>query len=231
MITPDSTAAASAPCGTPNYPTIPAHPSTIKAAPRYPAGVPLGRSWRRIPPGDVPGPANCNRRCLVVCLRHRRARRDHRPHSNLERGVRRRIMQTRQVATASDRPTKICAVCGRTITWRKKWTRDWPEVRYCSDACRRRTRGAGSVDADLDRSLAGLLAARGATKTVCPSEVARAVGGAQWRDLMEPARAAARRAVARGEAEMTQRGHVVDPSTAKGPVRIRPIPGGKGTAG
>jgi hypothetical protein len=40
---------------------------------------------------------------------------------------------------------------------------------------------------------------------------------------MEPTRAAARRLVAIGEAEITQGGHVVDPSTAKGPIRIRPV--------
>ncbi|WP_346833746.1 DUF2256 domain-containing protein [Paraburkholderia sp. SUR17] len=29
------------------------------------------------------------------------------------------------------------------MTWRRAWARNWPEVRYCSDACRRRrTRGA-----------------------------------------------------------------------------------------
>jgi hypothetical protein len=38
---------------------------------------------------------------------------------------------------------------------------------------------------------------------------------------MEPARAAARRLVARGEVEITQGGRVVDPSTAKGPLRVR----------
>ncbi len=82
---------------------------------------------------------------------------------------------------------------------------------------------AGTVDAHLDEALAALLAERSAGKTVCPSEVARAVGGEQWRDLMEPARAAARRAVARGDAQITQQGRVVDPSAAKGPIRIRPI--------
>lgn len=129
-----------------------------------------------------------------------------------------------QVATRTDPPTKICAVCGRTITWRKKWARDWVDVKYCSDGCRRRSKGAtGTVDANLDQVLTQLLADRGASKTVCPSEVARAVGGEEWRDLMEPARAAARRAVARGDAEITQHGQVVDPSTAKGPIRIRPI--------
>ncbi|MFB9378201.1 DUF3253 domain-containing protein [Kineococcus gynurae] len=126
--------------------------------------------------------------------------------------------------SSSPLPTKDCAVCGRVITWRKKWERDWDLVRYCSDACRRRAKGAGAaVDADLDRALADLLDARGTNKTVCPSEVARAVGGDDWRDLMEPARAAARRLVASGRAEITQGGKVVDPSTAKGPIRVRRV--------
>ncbi|WP_162661028.1 DUF2256 domain-containing protein [Tuwongella immobilis] len=36
----------------------------------------------------------------------------------------------------SDLPSKICASCGRPFTWRKKWERNWDEVRYCSDRCR-----------------------------------------------------------------------------------------------
>ncbi|MFZ4723203.1 MAG: DUF2256 domain-containing protein [Phycisphaerales bacterium] len=35
-------------------------------------------------------------------------------------------------------PPKQCACCLRPFTWRKKWERDWENVRYCSDACRRR---------------------------------------------------------------------------------------------
>ena len=35
-----------------------------------------------------------------------------------------------------DLPWKICAVCGRPFTWRKKWERDWHNIRYCSDRCR-----------------------------------------------------------------------------------------------
>jgi hypothetical protein len=38
---------------------------------------------------------------------------------------------------------------------------------------------------------------------------------------MEPARCAARRLVEAGEVEITQRGVVVDPSSARGPIRIR----------
>jgi hypothetical protein len=32
--------------------------------------------------------------------------------------------------------TKICTVCGRSFTWRKKWEKVWEEVKYCSDKCR-----------------------------------------------------------------------------------------------
>ena len=38
----------------------------------------------------------------------------------------------------SDLPSKTCAVCARPFVWRRKWARHWDEVRYCSDACRRR---------------------------------------------------------------------------------------------
>ncbi|WP_299213640.1 DUF2256 domain-containing protein [uncultured Dokdonia sp.] len=34
-------------------------------------------------------------------------------------------------------PQKICLVCGRPFTWRKKWERDWDEVKYCSERCKR----------------------------------------------------------------------------------------------
>jgi hypothetical protein len=44
----------------------------------------------------------------------------------------------------ADLPTKTCAGCGRPFAWRKKWERVWEEVRYCSDACRRRGKGGGA---------------------------------------------------------------------------------------
>jgi hypothetical protein len=115
---------------------------------------------------------------------------------------------------------KTCATCGRTITWRKKWARDWDAVRYCSRACRR---GLDDVDRALEAAIRAQLTARARGATICPSEAARAVApeAAEWRPLMERARAAARRLVARGEVEITQRGRVVEPSTARGPIRIR----------
>jgi len=35
-------------------------------------------------------------------------------------------------------PSKLCAVCGRSMTWRKAWAKNWDSVLYCSDACRRK---------------------------------------------------------------------------------------------
>lgn len=79
------------------------------------------------------------------------------------------------------------------------------------------------IDLRLEATILELLAARAATSTICPSDAARAVGDETWRDLMEPARRAARRLVDAGEVEITQGGSVVDPSTAKGPIRIRKV--------
>ncbi len=34
-------------------------------------------------------------------------------------------------------PSKFCAACGREMTWRKSWAKNWEAVKYCSDACRK----------------------------------------------------------------------------------------------
>lgn len=114
---------------------------------------------------------------------------------------------------------KTCVVCGRTMQWRKKWERSWDEVRHCSGACRRR--GLTQVDQDLETAIVQLLSDRARGASICPSEAARVVAGDDWRSCMEPARAAARRLAADGRVEITQRHRRVDPSTAKGPIRIR----------
>ena len=126
----------------------------------------------------------------------------------------------------SSPPPKPCVACGREITWRKKWERDWEQVRYCSDACRRR--GAGrDDDLRLERDIRDLLARRdpqaNGKATICPSEIARARWPDGWREHMEDVRRAARRLVAAGEIEVTQQGKAVDPSAAKGPIRLRRV--------
>ena len=42
-------------------------------------------------------------------------------------------------------PAKLCAVCGRTMTWRKAWAKNWDDVRYCGEKCRRNRRSRGEV--------------------------------------------------------------------------------------
>lgn len=36
----------------------------------------------------------------------------------------------------ADLPRKPCAHCARPFAWRRKWARDWENVKYCSDRCR-----------------------------------------------------------------------------------------------
>ena len=66
-----------------------------------------------------------------------------------------------------------------------------------------------------------LLSERAVGRTICPSEAARDVDAAGWRELMPVAREAAGRLVAEGKIDVTQRGHVVDLGKARGPIRLR----------
>ncbi|QIJ87831.1 hypothetical protein C7H62_0021 [Mesoflavibacter sp. HG96] len=34
-------------------------------------------------------------------------------------------------------PTKTCPVCQLPFTWRKKWEKNWNNVKYCSEKCRK----------------------------------------------------------------------------------------------
>jgi hypothetical protein len=84
--------------------------------------------------------------------------------------------------------------------------------------------GAMTVEKRLESEILRLLAERDEGKTICPSEAARAVAGDEreaWEPLMDSARAAAQRLVAKGKILVTQRGEVVDGRTAKGPIRLR----------
>ena len=121
----------------------------------------------------------------------------------------------------SSREDKWCARCGRVITWRSSLAKNWDSVKWCSDGCRKL--GVKAVDQRLSKAILDLLAARARTATICPSEAAKAVGGDDWEALMEPARCAARRLVVSGEIQITQGGRVVDPSTAKGPIRLKKV--------
>ncbi|MEN3122511.1 DUF3253 domain-containing protein [Janibacter sp. LM] len=57
-------------------------------------------------------------------------------------------------------------------------------------------------------------------RSACPSDIARAVGGPGWRDLMDEVRAVAAALAADGTLVVTQGGQPVDVRTARGPVRV-----------
>ncbi len=116
-------------------------------------------------------------------------------------------------------PSKPCVTCGRVITWRRKWERCWDEVRYCSDRCR--AHKPGDAERQLEALVLEMTQARGSRASLCPSEVARALQPEGWEARMEDVRQAARRLVVAGRVEILQGGRVVDPSTARGPIRIR----------
>ncbi len=120
--------------------------------------------------------------------------------------------------SADHPPPKMCLTCGREITWRKKWERSWPEIRYCSSSCRS---GLQAVDRALEAAILGLLAKRPAAATICPFDAARLVDPVSWADLKERARRAARRLAVSGNIVITQDGRAVDPSTAKGRILLR----------
>ena len=47
-------------------------------------------------------------------------------------------------------PQKICPVCGLPFTWRKKWEKNWDNIKYCSEKCRR-NKNSGSRNRIEDR--------------------------------------------------------------------------------
>lgn len=82
--------------------------------------------------------------------------------------------------------------------------------------------GDGPIKQRLEASIRALAEHRGPRSSICPSDAARAVGGDNWRELMDDARAATRRLARSGDVEITQRGKAVDPDGDwSGPIRIR----------
>ena len=79
---------------------------------------------------------------------------------------------------------------------------------------------AGSAARErIAREILARTAARGVGRTLCPSEVARALAD-DWRPLMPAVRAVAAELAEAGRIVVTQKGRAVDPRTARGPVRL-----------
>lgn len=75
--------------------------------------------------------------------------------------------------------------------------------------------------AELRDAVLTLLSVRDPDTSICPSEVARRVGGDDWRPLMGPIREVAAGLADDGAVEVTQRGQRVDVRSTRGPVRLR----------
>ncbi|MCU1369380.1 MAG: hypothetical protein JWO77_574 [Ilumatobacteraceae bacterium] len=77
----------------------------------------------------------------------------------------------------------------------------------------------------IEAAILALAGHRAPEGTICPSDAARAIGGAQWRSLVPAVRDVARDLARAGQVQVTQGGTPLDPDADwKGPVRIRLTP-------
>lgn len=73
----------------------------------------------------------------------------------------------------------------------------------------------------IEASILELVTARGAGKSICPSEVARAMRPEAWQPLLGPVRKAAMRLVVAGAIDVLRKGKPVAPGEVKGVIRLR----------
>ncbi len=119
-------------------------------------------------------------------------------------------------------PDKPCEVCGRAMQWRSRWSKNWDEIKYCSQKCRREKSSKGQ---GLEQKIIDLLMTRSRESTICPSEVLPAEHKSD-RDQMELVRQAARRLVHQNKIVILQKGQAVDPSEFRGPIRLKLVRSG-----
>lgn len=79
-------------------------------------------------------------------------------------------------------------------------------------------------DAAIARAILHLTHQRGPGKTLCPSEIARALAPTDWRPLMPHVRRVAEQLRQQGQLQILQRGHPVslaaDATPVRGPIRL-----------
>lgn len=73
----------------------------------------------------------------------------------------------------------------------------------------------------IEAAVRALLRSRGPGRSICPSDVARLVGGTTWRTLLPVVRERAVKMTERGELEILRRGRVVKRRRTEGVLRYR----------
>ncbi len=111
---------------------------------------------------------------------------------------------------------KWCATCGRKITWRKKWERDWEHIRYCSKRCR------GNKPGEAERALEANIEDALGRAWIDTDTLQQQLGVADNALERERFREALRRLWVEGRVELGERRRPVqDPSTLKGAFDVR----------
>lgn len=68
------------------------------------------------------------------------------------------IASIKAMRNPNNLPTKVCVVCERPFTWRKKWERDWDEVTTCSKRCnaerKKQARSISRLGLDSEQAVA-----------------------------------------------------------------------------
>ena len=77
------------------------------------------------------------------------------------------------------------------------------------------------ADNKREETILAMATERGPDKTVCPSEIARALFPGNWRKHMDEVRTSAIGLQQAGKVTITQKGNPVDVENIKGPIRIR----------
>ncbi len=76
----------------------------------------------------------------------------------------------------------------------------------------------------IEAEILALTEARGPDKSICPSEVARALDE-DWRKLMTEVRRGAVRLAEAGRIEILRKGKPIDPASIRGVIRLRRVRG------
>jgi hypothetical protein len=120
---------------------------------------------------------------------------------------------------AKSPPSKNCKICGRTIEWRAKWAKNWTEVEYCGEKCRRNKQ---TLQMNFETKILELLNQRSRASSICPSEVlpAELKSDAQQMELV---RQAARRLALQNKIVILQKGQKVEASDFRGPIRLKRV--------